>query len=160
MEPLCKCLRNRVSESRPERHCVEEAQCDPTSPSDVAIVGLSCRTAGGIENLDTLWDFLLQKKHASGEIPPNRWEPWRQRSALDAKIVSSITRKGYFLDDVEGFDAAFFGISPREAEHMDPHQRLGLELAYEALQNAGIQPDRLAGSDTAVYIGVDSDDYS
>jgi 6-methylsalicylic acid synthase len=102
----------------------------------------------------------LQKKHASGEIPLNRWEPWRQRSALDAKIVSSITRKGYFLDDVEGFDAAFFGISPREAEHMDPHQRLGLELAYEALQNAGIQPDRLAGSDTAVYIGVDSDDYS
>ncbi|RYN56955.1 6-methylsalicylic acid synthase, partial [Alternaria alternata] len=141
-------------------HHTDEVQSDPTSPSDIAIVGLSCRTAGGIDNLDTLWDFLLQKKHASGEIPPNRWEPWRQRSAHDAQIVGSITRKGYFLDDVEGFDAAFFGISPKEAEHMDPHQRLGLELAYEALQNAGLQTDRLAGSDTAVYIGVDSDDYS
>jgi 6-methylsalicylic acid synthase len=102
----------------------------------------------------------LQKRHASGEISAHRWKPWRQRSTLDAKIVDSITRKGYFLDDVEGFDAAFFGISPREARHMDPHQRLGLELAYEALENAGIRPDRLAGSDTAVYIGVDSDDYS
>jgi 6-methylsalicylic acid synthase len=102
----------------------------------------------------------LQKKHASGELPRHRWEPWRQRSALDARIVDSITRKGYFLDDVEGFDAAFFGISASEAEHMDPHQRLGLELAYEAMQNAGIRPDELAGSDTAVYIGADSDDYS
>jgi len=128
--------------------------------SDIAIVGLSCRTAGGIDSLDTLWDFLLQKKHASGELPRHRWEPWRQRSALDAKILNSVTRKGYFLNDVEGFDAAFFDISSSEAEHMDPHQRLGLELAYEALQNAGIRPDKLAGSDTAVYIGVDSDDYS
>jgi 6-methylsalicylic acid synthase len=92
----------------------------------------------------------LQKIHASGEISPNRWGPGRQRSALDARILDSITQKGYFLDDAEGFDAAFFGISPREAEHLDPHQRLDLELAYEALENAGIQPDRLAGSDTAV----------
>ncbi|KAF2844599.1 hypothetical protein T440DRAFT_409800, partial [Plenodomus tracheiphilus IPT5] len=58
------------------------------------------------------------------------------------------------------FDAAFFGISPTEAGHMDSHERLGLELAYKALENAGIQPDRLAAGDNAVYIGVDSDDYS
>lgn len=115
---------------------------------------------GGVDSLDTLWDFLLQKRDASGEIPPHRWEPWRQRSTLDAKILDSVTRKGYILDDLEGFDAAFFGISPTEAGHMDSHQRLGLELAYEALENAGIQPDRLAGSDTAVYMGVDSDGYS
>ncbi|KAJ5052504.1 polyketide synthase [Bipolaris maydis] len=117
--------------------------------NDAAIVGLSCRTAGRIDSLDSLWDFLLQKKHASSEIPPRRWEPWRQRSMLEGNIFDSVTRKGYFLDDLEGFDAAFFGISPREAEHMDPHQRPSLELTYEGLQNAGIRPDRLAGSDTA-----------
>lgn len=102
----------------------------------------------------------MQKKNASGEIPPQRWEPWRQRDPLNARILDNIIRKGYFLDNLEDFDAAFFGISPKEAELMDPHQRLGLELAWEALEHAGIDPKRLTGSDTAVYMGVDSDDYS
>ncbi|RYN56954.1 hypothetical protein AA0119_g13184 [Alternaria tenuissima] len=114
----------------------------------------------GVDSLDTLWDFLLQKRDAPGEIPPHRWEPWRQRSTLDAKILDSVTRKGYILGDLEGFDAVFFDIPPTEVGHMDSHQRLGLELAYEGLENAGIQPDRLAGTDTTVHIGVDSGDYS
>ncbi|KAJ4335911.1 hypothetical protein N0V87_005767 [Didymella glomerata] len=130
------------------------------SSEDVAIVGLSCRTAGGNNTPEKLWDFLLQKKNASGEIPSQRWEPWRQRDPRNAKILDNIIRKGYFLDDLENFDAAFFGISPKEAELMDPHQRLGLELAWEALESAGIDPKKLNGSDTAVYMGVDSDDYS
>ena len=127
---------------------------------DVAIVGLSCRTAGGNDTPEKLWDFLLQKKNASGEVPFQRWEPWRQRDHQSAKILDNIIRKGYFLDNLEGFDAAFFGISPKEAELMDPHQRLALELAWEALENAGIDPKLLTGTDTAVYMGVDSDDYS
>jgi 6-methylsalicylic acid synthase len=127
---------------------------------DVAIVGLSCRTAGGNNTPEKLWEFLLQKKNASGEVPAHRWEPWRHRHPDNAKILDNIIRKGYFLDKLEDFDAAFFGISPKEAELMDPHQRLGLELAWEALENAGIDPKKLSGSDTAVYMGVDSDDYS
>ncbi|KAF2999334.1 t1pks [Curvularia kusanoi] len=127
---------------------------------DVVIVGLSCRTAGGINTPEKLWDFLLQKKNASGEVPAQRWEPWRHRHPSNAKILDNIIRKGYFLDNLEDFDAAFFGISPKEAELMDPHQRLGLELAWEALENAGLDPKKLNGSDTAVYMGVDSDDYS
>ncbi|KAF3049341.1 t1pks [Didymella keratinophila] len=130
------------------------------SSEDVAIVGLSCRTAGGSDTPEKLWNFLLEKKNASGEVPPQRWEPWRQRDPRNAKILDNIIRKGYFLDNLEDFDAAFFGISPKEAELMDPHQRLGLELAWEALENAGIDPKRLTGTDTAVYMGVDSDDYS
>lgn len=126
----------------------------------MAIVGLSCRTAGGNSTPEKLWDFILQKKNASGEVPAHRWEPWQQRDPRNAKILNNIIRKGYFLDNLEGFDAAFFGISPKEAELMDPHQRLGLELAWEALENAGIDPKKLNGSDTAVYMGVDSDDYS
>ncbi|KAF2022657.1 hypothetical protein EK21DRAFT_82777 [Setomelanomma holmii] len=121
---------------------------------------MSCRTAGGNDTLDKLWDFLLQKKTASGEVPSQRWEPWRNRDPRNGKILDKIYRKGYFLDNLEGFDAAFFGISPKEAELMDPHQRLGLELTWEALENAGISPQKLRRSDTAVYMGVDSDDYS
>ena len=126
----------------------------------MAIVGLSCRTAGGNDTPEKLWDFLLNKQHASGTIPSQRWEPWLHKDPRNAEILENIIRKGYFLDNLENFDAAFFGISPKEAELMDPHQRLALELAWEALENAGIDTKSLIGSDTAVYMGVDSDDYS
>jgi 6-methylsalicylic acid synthase len=102
----------------------------------------------------------MDKKDASGESPSWRWEPWRRRDPRNAKIIDKTINKGYFIEDLENFDASFFGISPKEAEQMDPHQRLGLEVTWEALEDAGINPKSLSGSDTAVYIGVDSDDYS
>ncbi|KAJ3970263.1 acyl transferase domain-containing protein [Lentinula raphanica] len=138
----------------------------PSSPDgqrqyeDVAIVGMSCRTAGGNDSPDKLWQFLLDKKDASGEVPRWRWEPWLRRDVRNAKEVEKTISTGYFIQDLENFDASFFGISPKEAEQMDPHQRLALELSWEALENAGIDPKSLAGSDTAVFMGVDSDDYS
>ncbi|MGK2868114.1 MAG: type I polyketide synthase, partial [Mycobacterium sp.] len=67
--------------------------------------------------------------------------------------------KGSFLSDLPGFDAEFFGVSPREAELMDPQQRLALEVSWEALEDAGVPPRSLAGTDTAVLMGVNSDDY-
>jgi acyl transferase domain-containing protein len=64
------------------------------------------------------------------------------------------TRKGGFLDEaVHRFDAAFFNISPREAVHVDPQQRLLMEVAWESLEDAGVVPETLAGSETGVYIG-------
>jgi 6-methylsalicylic acid synthase len=127
---------------------------------DVAIIGMSCRTAGGNDSPEKLWKFIMDKKVASGENPSWRWEPWIRRDARNAKVIAKTISKGYFIDDLENFDAAFFGISPKEAEQMDPHQRLGLEVTWEALEDAGLNPKALSGSDTAVYIGVDSDDYS
>jgi 6-methylsalicylic acid synthase len=102
----------------------------------------------------------MDKKDASGENPSWRWEPWIRRDPRNAKVIEKTISKGYFIENLENFDAAFFGISPKEAEQMDPHQRLGLEVTWEALEDAGINPKSLSGSDTAVYIGVDSDDYS
>lgn len=130
------------------------------SPTDVAIIGMSCRTAGGVNSPEKLWQLLLSKKDASGEVPQHRWEPWLRRDSRNKKQLEQTVSKGYFIEDLENFDASFFGISPKEAEQMDPHQRLGLELAWEALENAGIDPKSLSGSDTAVYMGCDSDDYS
>lgn len=129
-------------------------------PEDVAIIGLSCRTAGGNNSPEKLWEFLLNKQNASGEVPKQRWEPWYRRDARNAKVIDQAIKKGYFIEDLENFDAAFFCISAKEAEQMDPHQRLGLELTWEALENAGIDPKSLMGSDTAVYMGCDSDDFS
>ncbi|KAI1122634.1 6-methylsalicylic acid synthase [Nemania abortiva] len=121
---------------------------------------MACRTAGGVDSPEKLWQLLLSKKDASGEVPQHRWEPWLRRDPRNKKQLEQTVSKGYFIDDLENFDASFFGISPKEAEQMDPHQRLGLELSWEALEDAGIDPKSLSGSDTAVYMGCDSDDYS
>ena len=91
--------------------------------------------------------------------PTERWEPYLHRDPRNAAVLQEITRSGTFLDDLPGFDADFFGVSPREAELMDPQQRLALEVSWEALEHAGISPRSLAGSDAAVLMGVNSDDY-
>lgn len=124
------------------------------------MVGLACRVAGGNNNPEELWQSLLEKQDASGEIPEMRWEPYLRRDPRNAKILKETTSRGYFLDHLEDFDAQFFGISPKEAEQMDPQQRLSLEVTWEALENSGIAAKSLSGSDTAVFWGVNSDDYS
>ncbi|MCJ1241087.1 hypothetical protein MMC14_009091 [Varicellaria rhodocarpa] len=128
--------------------------------TDVAVIGFGCRVPGGNNSPSQLWDFLLKKGDASGIIPEVRWEPYLTRQPGNADILSTTTSKGYFLDKLGDFDASFFGISPREAEQIDPQQRIAVEVAWEALENAGIPPQGLAGSGTAVYMGVNSDDYS
>ncbi|EAW11667.1 type I polyketide synthase [Aspergillus clavatus NRRL 1] len=102
----------------------------------------------------------MDKQSASGEIPAMRWEPYHRRDPRNAKELSKTTSRGYFLDHLEDFDSQFFGISPKEAEQMDPQQRISLEVAWEALEDAGIPAKGLSGSDTAVFWGVNSDDYS
>ncbi|KAE8443079.1 hypothetical protein EG329_002402 [Mollisiaceae sp. DMI_Dod_QoI] len=122
---------------------------------DVAVVGLSCRLAGGIENPEDFWQALLEKQVKSGPIPPMRW-----RHIVEEMLeIHSITKNGYFIEDIDHFDAAFFGISPKESPQIDPQQRLVLEAVWSALEDAGIPPQSLAGSNTAVYMGVNSDDY-
>ncbi|NEW71388.1 type I polyketide synthase, partial [Streptomyces rhizosphaericus] len=136
---------------------------DGTSPSTtdapIAVVGLSCRLPGAPDPA-TFRQLLRDGADAITEAPEGRWDADtgapRRGGATDAP------RRGGFLDRdrIDHFDAAFFGISPREAAAMDPQQRLTLELTWEALEDAGILPDRLRDSRTGVYIGVIADDYA
>ncbi|MFV8050840.1 beta-ketoacyl synthase N-terminal-like domain-containing protein [Mycobacterium sp. 48b] len=132
---------------------------DNSTPEPIAVIGLGCRVAGSVATPSDFWKFLLEGRSNVTEVPEERWEPYLRRDPRNAAVLREVTRLGTFLDDLAGFDAEFFGVSPREAEVMDPQQRLALEVSWEALEHAGVSPRALAGSDTAVLMGVNSDDY-
>jgi len=120
----------------------------PPSGVPVAIVGIGCRMPGA-RGLAEFWQLLSDGADAIGDVPAARWP----EGAFPQQ------RQGGFLDDLEGFDADFFGISVREASRMDPQQRLALEVSWEALEDAGIAADGLAGSATGVFMGVSTFDH-
>lgn len=96
-----------------------------------------------------------------GEVPPDRFDPKRFVDTERRRSNKSYTAAGGFLQDVTGFDNGYFQrVSPREAARMDPQHRLLLELAVEALDDAGIDQASTAGSDTAVFVGMSSHDYA
>lgn len=126
----------------------------------VAVIGMSCRTAGDVNNPQQLWDLLLSQKDGVSEVPASRWKPYYTRNPRNKEILDRAVKLGYFVKSIDDFDCQFFGISPKEAEQMDPQQRISLEVAIEALQDAGIPAKSLRGTDTSVFWGVNSDDYS
>ncbi|WP_370962129.1 beta-ketoacyl synthase N-terminal-like domain-containing protein [Amycolatopsis sp. cg9] len=136
---------------------VEQASVpEPTREAGepIAIVGLGCRLPGGIESPAAFWRFLDDGGDAIGDVPEGRWETF-----APAEDLAGLPARGGFLDDVAGFDAAFFGITPREAEAMDPQQRILLEVAWAALEHAGIPPAGLRGSRTGVFVGLSATEY-
>ncbi|KAH8424394.1 type I polyketide synthase [Aspergillus melleus] len=126
----------------------------------VAVVGMACRAPGGINDPDQLWKSLLDKLDASGEVPSSRWESYRNRNPRFESALDGTTNRGYFVENIEDFDCQFFGISPKEAEQMDPQQRISLEVAWQAIENAGISAQKLNGTDAGVFWGINTDDYS
>jgi len=124
----------------------------------IAIVGMGCRFPGAPDPA-AFWALLTGGVDAVGEVPAERWrveELYDPDPTVPGKMN---TRWGGFLGRLDGFDPLFFGISPREAARMDPQQRLLLEVAWEALEDAGEAPERLAGSRTSVFVGISSNDY-
>ncbi|MFN6568072.1 type I polyketide synthase [Dendronalium sp. ChiSLP03b] len=124
----------------------------------IAIIGIGCRFPKA-KNPESFWQLLRNGVDAITEVPPERWDInafYEPQPAIPGKMN---TRWGGFLEQIDRFDPSFFGISAREAEHMDPQQRLVLEVAWEALENAGLVPATLAGSQTGVFIGITNADY-
>jgi acyl transferase domain-containing protein/NADPH:quinone reductase-like Zn-dependent oxidoreductase/surfactin synthase thioesterase subunit/ubiquinone/menaquinone biosynthesis C-methylase UbiE len=130
-----------------------------TAPEGIAVVGIGCRFPGRVSNADEFWQLLLDARDAVREVPEDRWSGDAFFDHDAGRPGRLRTRAGGFLDDVTSFDAQFFGITPHEAARIDPQQRLFLETTWEALQDAGIVPERLAGTKTAVYAGVSGHDY-
>jgi acyl transferase domain-containing protein len=125
-----------------------------TPREPLAIVGIGCRFAGGVDGADTLWALLAAGTDAIVPVPPERWDVRRHYSAdPEAAGKASVREGGYLHQPLDRFDSAFFGILPREADSLDPQQRLLLEVAWEAMEDAGLAVERLSGSATGVYIG-------
>ncbi len=124
----------------------------------IAVVGIGCRFPGA-SGVEQLWEVLREGRDTISEIPPDRFdtEAWLASEPREAgKIVS---REGGIVNGIDLFDAEFFGLSAREASQMDPQQRILLEVAWEAFEDAGIVPARLAGGDSGVFIGMLTNDY-
>lgn len=124
----------------------------------IAIIGIGCRFPGA-KGPDAFWRLMRDGVDAITEVPRDRFDVDLFYDPTPGTPGKLCTRYGGFLQDVDKFDPYFFGISPREAIGMDPQQRLLLEVAWEALEDAGQVPAKLAGSKTGVFVGMCSNDY-
>ncbi|NLF25893.1 MAG: type I polyketide synthase [Deltaproteobacteria bacterium] len=125
----------------------------------LAIIGIGCRFPGGANGAASFWRFLKEGRDGIVEVPADRWNADAYYSPLVDAPGKSVCRWGGFTEGPELFDAQFFGISPREAACIDPQHRWLLEVAYEALEDAGLAMSPLRGSRTGVFVGISTEDY-
>ena len=145
---LCLELKGELDQARAKQH------------EPIAVIGMGCRFPGGADSPEAFWDLLRRGVDATAEVPAGRWD---RDSFFDSDPEAPgkmYCWRGGFVDAIDQFDAQFFDISPREAANIDPQQRMLLEVAWEAIEGAGIAPTRLANSRTGVFVGVSLDDYA
>lgn len=132
---------------------------DAALSEPIAVIGMGCRFPGGADTPQKFLDLLRDGRDAIGEVPRDRWDADAWFDANPDTPGKINCRHGGFVDGCEQFDPAFFEISPREAKSVDPQHRMLLEVSWEAMENAGLVPSELAGSNTGVFVGITGNDY-
>jgi acyl transferase domain-containing protein/NAD(P)-dependent dehydrogenase (short-subunit alcohol dehydrogenase family)/acyl carrier protein len=125
----------------------------------IAIIGIGCRFPQGVNDPESFWHLLHNGLDVIREVPAERWDIDAFYDPDPDAPGKMSSRYGGFLDRIELFDAQFFGIAPREALNMDPQQRVLMEVVWEALERAGLPPDRMHGSRTGVFITTGTSGY-
>jgi acyl transferase domain-containing protein/acyl carrier protein len=128
----------------------------PKGSLEIAIVGMSGRFPDA-RDVAEFWRNLESGRSSVKEI--TRWKEEELFGSGPGVSARSATKRGGLLSDIERFDPLFFNISPREAELMDPQQRLFLEEAWKAVEDAGYSDRELEGSRCGVFVGCGPGDY-
>ena len=148
-------LKARLAEAEA---AASEARSESRS-GPIAIVGAGMRFPGGVRDWDSYWELLTSGRDAITEVPRERWD-WRQYFDRNPEARGAMYAvQGGFLEDVDRFDAEFFGIAPREAAMLDPQQRLVHEVAWHALEDAGIAAGALRDAKAGIFLGLSNIDY-
>jgi len=134
------------------------ARGEPSDEGAIAVVGLGCRLPGA-DGPDAFWRLLRDGVDATTDIPADRWDNAALYADGPATPGTVVTRRGAFLDRIDLFDNAFFRVSAREARGMDPQQRLFLEVAWEAIDDAGLDAAALSRESVGVFVGLNTTDY-
>ena len=132
---------------------------EPLSGEPTAIIGMGCRLPG-IRNVAEYWEVLRKGIETTGDIPKERWDVDAFYDPTPGTPGKIVTRRGGFLKGLDLYDPYFFGISPREATYQDPQQRLMLETAWEAMEDAGVLPDELLAGHAGAILGVCQHEYA
>ncbi|MDX2548104.1 SDR family NAD(P)-dependent oxidoreductase, partial [Streptomyces sp. WI04-05B] len=162
-QALAAHLLAELAPSGPEARAFEDRPALPAGPADddpIAIIGVGCRFPGAVHGPDAYWQLLSEGRDVIADWPLDRgWDTEGLYDPDPDRPGTTYSRRGGFLHDAGGFDAAFFGISPREALAMDPQQRLLLETCWETVEHAGIAPTSLRGRPVGVFVGTNGQDY-
>ena len=126
----------------------------------IAIIGIGCRFPGNANTPESFWELLSNGKDSVREIPVERWDIDSYYDPNPDTPGKMYIRHAALVDQVDRFDPQFFGISGREAHSLDPQQRFILEVTWEALERAGINPQQLENTQTGVFLGIGQNDYA
>jgi len=120
----------------------------------IAIIGIGCRFPGDANDAASFWKLLSTEVDAITEIPEDRWNVEAYYHPVPGVPGKTYSRWGGFIKGIDQFEPECFGISPREASYIDPQQRLLLEVTWEALEDGGQVIERVAGTNTGVFVGI------
>lgn len=131
----------------------KEEQHIMADEEDIAIIGIGLKMPQA-DSAEDYWNIIKEGRCVVGNIPKDRWDCDEYK-----QYDKDYPDYGAFMNDIWSFDASFFHLSPREAVQMDPQQRIFLETSWKAIEDAGYNPETLAGNNISVYVGIVEADY-